>query len=196
VLVIGGGDTGADCVGTAIRQGAKSVHQFEIMPRPAQWNEPWNPQWPDWPSILRTSSSHEEGCERRWSVCTKAFSGENGRVSRLHAVEVEFGPPDAGGPGPRREIPGSEFEQKADLVLLALGFLHPEHDPLLNGLGVELDARGNAAIAGSSMTSVPGVFAAGDIERGQSLVVWAIAGGRRAAHHIDRYLMGRTFLPA
>jgi glutamate synthase (NADPH/NADH) small chain len=195
VVVLGGGDTGSDCVGTAIRQGAREVHQFELLPMPPCDRTPEMP-WPTYPLILRTSTSHEEGCERRWSVCTKAFSGENGRVSRLHAVEVEFGPPDAGGPGPMREVPGSEFEQKADLVLLALGFLHPEHDPLLNGLGVELDARGNAAIAGSSMTSVPGVFAAGDIERGQSLVVWAIAGGRRAAHHIDRYLMGRTFLPA
>jgi glutamate synthase (NADPH/NADH) small chain len=194
VVILGGGDTGADCLGTAIRQGAREVHQFELLPMPPRQRTESMP-WPSYPAILRTSSAHEEGGVRRWSVNTQAFSGEDGCVSRLQAVEVEFGPPDSRGVCPMTEIPGTEFEQEADLVLLALGFLHPEHDPLLSGLGVKLDGRGNTAVGENRMTSVPGVFAAGDMERGQSLVVWAIAGGRRAAHHIDKHLMGRSFLP-
>jgi len=194
VVILGGGDTGADCLGTAIRQGAREVHQFELLPMPPRQRTELMP-WPSYPTILRTSSAHEEGGVRRWSVNTKAFSGEKGQVTRLQAVEVEFGPPDSRGVCPMTDIPGTEFEQEADLVLLALGFLHPEHDPLLSGLGVTLDGRGNATVGENHMTSVPGVFAAGDMERGQSLVVWAIAGGRRAAHHIDKFLMGRSFLP-
>jgi len=194
VVILGGGDTGADCLGTVIRQGAREVHQFELLPMPPRQRTESMP-WPTYPMILRTSSAHEEGGVRRWRVNTQAFSGENGQVTRLQAFEVEFGPPDSRGVCPMTEIPGTEFEQEADLVLLALGFLHPEHDPLLSGLGVKLDGRGNAAVGENHMTSVPAVFAAGDMERGQSLVVWAIAGGRRAAHHIDKFLMGRSFLP-
>jgi glutamate synthase (NADPH/NADH) small chain len=187
VVIIGGGDTGADCLGTAHRQGARQVRQFELLPQPPPRRTERMP-WPTYPAVLRTETSHEEGGERRWCVSTKALTG-NGCVQRLHAVNVDFNT------GAMKEVPGTEFEIEVDLVLLALGFVHPEHEPLLSGLGVELDARGNAAVGGDMMTTVPGVFAAGDLERGQSLVVWAIAGGRRAAHFIDRYLMGRTNLP-
>jgi glutamate synthase (NADPH) small chain len=194
VVVIGGGDTGSDCVGTANRQGALSVVQIEILPRPPQDSNPETP-WPGWPQILRTSSSHEEGCERYWSVMTRSFSGEDGRVKSLQAVEVTFGAkldPKVG--FQPIEKPGSEFELEADLVLLALGFVHPVHEGMLGELGLEFDRRGNVAVNGDSMTSRPGVFGCGDMSLGASLVVRAIYQGRQAARGIDRYLMGSTDL--
>ena len=151
--------------------------------------------WPYWPMILRTSSSHEEGGFRDWSINTKRFSGSNGRVEKLHAVRVEFGEPNENGRRPMREVPGSEFEVKTELVLLAMGFLGPESDGMLNQLGVKLDARGNVEADGNHMSSLPGVFAAGDMRRGQSLVVWAITEGRRAARGVDQFMMGSTDLP-
>ncbi len=188
VVVIGGGDTGSDCIGTSHRQGAKSVTSFEIMPRPPDARSPGTP-WPLWPIMLRTSSSHEEGGKRDWSVSTEHFSGKDGRVARLHGVHVELRN------GSFERVDGSEFEIEADLVLLAMGFVHPEHLGLLSDLGVTLDRRGNVEIDARCMSSVPGVFAAGDCQRGQSLVVWAIADGRRAATAIDAYLMsGRSEL--
>ena len=194
VLVLGGGDTGSDCVGTAHRQGAEVVYQFELLPEPPTARRDDNP-WPQWPMILRTSSSHEEGGVRDYNILTKNFSGRNGRVEKMHAVRLEWGPPDETGRPAMIEIPGSEFELDVDLVLLALGFVHPEREGLLEQLGVELDGRGNVSTAPNKMTSVQGVFAAGDMSRGQSLVVWALAEGREAARGIDEYLMGKTSLP-
>ena len=194
VLVLGGGDTGSDCVGTAHRQGAEVVYQFELLPEPPTTRRDDNP-WPQWPMILRTSSSHEEGGVRDYNILTKNFSGRNGRVEKMHAVRLEWGPPDETGRPAMIEIPSSEFELDVDLVLLALGFVHPERDGMLEQLGVELDGRGNVSTAPSKMTSVDGVFAAGDMSRGQSLVVWALAEGREAARGIDEYLMGKTSLP-
>jgi glutamate synthase (NADPH/NADH) small chain len=188
VVVIGGGDTGSDCIGTSHRQGARSVTSFEILPRPP--NEPHaTTPWPMWPLMLRTSSSHEEGGERDWSVSTERFSGEGGRVKKLHCVRVELKN------GRFERVPGSEFELDAELVLLAMGFVHPEHPGIVTDLGLELDRRGNVVVNADFMTSVAGVFAAGDCQRGQSLVVWAIADGRKAARGIDKYLMGRSELP-
>ncbi len=192
VVILGGGDTGADCLGTAHRQGAEVVRQFEILPEPPSARPADNP-WPYWPLVLRLSAAHEEGGLRDYSISTKHFSGKNGQVQKLHASRVEW-QRDATGRFAMKEIPGTDFEVEADLVLLALGFTHPENY-LLNGLGVELDPRGNAKAGPDMMTSVPGVFAAGDMRRGQSLVVWAIAEGREAAHHLDKYLMGATKLP-
>ena len=194
VLVLGGGDTGSDCVGTAHRQGAEVVYQFELLPEPPAARRDSNP-WPQWPMILRTSSSHEEGAVRDYDILTKNFSGRNGRIEKMHAVRLEWGAPDETGRPAMIEIPGSEFELNVDLVLLALGFVHPERDGMLEQIGVELDGRGNVATASNKMTSVPGVFAAGDMSRGQSLVVWALAEGREAARGIDEYLMGKTGLP-
>ena len=194
VLVLGGGDTGSDCVGTAHRQGAEVVYQFELLPQPPVTRRDSNP-WPQWPMILRTSSSHEEGSVRDYNILTKNFSGRNGRVEKMHAVRLEWGAPDESGRPAMIEIPGSGFDLDVDLVLLALGFVHPEKDGMLDQLGVELDGRGNVATAPNKMTSVPGVFAAGDMARGQSLVVWALAEGREAARGIDEYLMGKTSLP-
>ena len=194
VIILGGGDTGADCLGTAHRQGAKTVHQFELLPQPPDTRASSNP-WPQWPVVMRSSAAHEEGGIRDYSILTKRFSGSNGRVEKLHAVRLDWSGRDANGRPAMAEIPGSDFEMDADLVLLALGFLHPEHGGMLEGLAVDLDPRGNVKVDGTRMTSVPGVFAAGDMSRGQSLVVWAIAEGREAAHHIDRYLMGSTLLP-
>ena len=194
VIVLGGGDTGSDCLGTAHRQGAEVVYQLEILTEPPQERSAGNP-WPLWPIVMRSSHAQEEGGIRDYSVLTKSFSGSNGRVERLHAVRVEWGPPDSTGRSPMREVPGSEFEIETDLVLLALGFLHPQREGMLSDLGVELDARGNVATGEQKMTSVAGVFAAGDMARGQSLVVWAIAEGRQAAHGIDAYLMGSSSLP-
>ncbi len=188
VVVIGGGDTGSDCIGTSHRQRAKSVTNFEIMPKPPESRHESTP-WPKWPLMLRTSSSHEEGGVRDFAVMTDHFSGTNGQVQKLHAVRVEFKD------GKPSKIPGSEFEVEADLVLLAMGFVHPEHPGLLDQLGAEKDNRGNLKIDGHFMTSVPGVFAAGDCQRGQSLVVWAIADGRHAARGIDAYLTGSSELP-
>jgi glutamate synthase (NADPH/NADH) small chain len=187
VVIIGGGDTGADCLGTVHRQKAASVHQFEIMPTPPPERSPKTP-WPLWPLQLRTESSHEEGGLRDWAVATTHFTGdEDGRVKQLHAVRV--------GPPPRFEpIPGTEFTLEVQLVLLAMGFLGPVKSGLLEQLGLELDARGNVVTDGNYMSSVPGVFSAGDMRRGQSLVVWAITEGRRAASAVDQYLMGKTRL--
>jgi glutamate synthase (NADPH/NADH) small chain len=193
VVIIGGGDTGADCLGTAHRQGALSVHQFEILPAPPKERAQDNP-WPLWPNILRTSSAHEEGGNRDYCISTTRFSGRGGRVERLHAVRVEF-VSDGNGRKSMREVPGSEFEMEADLVLLAMGFLGPEKDGLLGQLGVKFTERGNVWMDENWMTSAPGVFSAGDMQRGQSLIVWALAEGRQAARGMDRYLMGSTTLP-
>jgi glutamate synthase (NADPH/NADH) small chain len=186
VIVIGGGDTGSDCIGTSARQGARSITQLEIMPRPPD-KENKLLVWPDWPLKLRTSSSHEEGAEREFSVNTQKFSGANGRVEKLHCVRID----------PKmKPIPGTEFELPADLVLLAMGFVHPVKEGLLSSLGVELDARGNVrANTDDYRTSIDKVFAAGDMRRGQSLVVWAIREGRQTAYAIDEFLMGETTLP-
>jgi glutamate synthase (NADPH/NADH) small chain len=193
VVIIGGGDTGADCLGTAHRQGALEIHQFELLDRPPDTRSANNP-WPTWPNIFRTSSAHEEGGERRYSVSTTRFSGSNGNVEKLHGVEVEVGrAPD--GRMQIEEVPGTKFEMPVDLVLLAMGFLGPEKEGMLGQLGVDLDARGNVRNDGNKMTSVPGVFAAGDMSRGQSLIVWAIREGRLAARGIDLHLMGTTELP-
>ena len=194
VVILGGGDTGADCLGTAHRQGAEVVQQFELLPEPPISRRPSNP-WPQWSIILRTSPAHEEGGIRDYSILTKGFSGRNSHVGKLHAVRLEWGPADASGRLAMNEAVGGDFEIETELVLLALGFLHPEHEGMLAGLGVELDTRGNVKVDQTRMTSVPGIFAAGDMARGQSLVVWAIAEGREAAHHMDKYLMGATSLP-
>ena len=186
VVVIGGGDTGADCVGTSNRHGAASVTQIEIMAKPPE-KENKGLSWPLWPNRLRTSSSHDEGCKRRWSVSTTRFVGKDGRVNALECTEVDakFQP-----------IPGTEFTLEADLVLLAMGFVHPVHEGLVDGLGLAKDGRGNvAADTLKYQTSNPKVFAAGDIRRGQSLVVWAIREGRQAARAVDEYLMGSSELP-
>jgi glutamate synthase (NADPH/NADH) small chain len=192
-VIIGGGDTGADCLGTAHRQGARSVHQFELLPQPPKARVPTNP-WPTWPVVLRTSSAHEEGGIRDYCISTKRFSGRNGRVEKLHAARVEFVSGGSGKPQ-IRELPGTEFELDVDLVLLAMGFLGPEPNGMLAELGVRLSERGSVATDENSMTSAPGVFAAGDMARGQSLIVWAIAEGRKAARGVDRFLMGSTQLP-
>lgn len=194
VAIIGGGDTGADCLGTAHRQGAVEVYQIELLPKPPAQRDELTQPWPTYPMILRTSSAHEEGGIRDWSINTKWFEGdEHGNVKRLHAVRLEWYT-DSSGRRQFREIPGSEFSLDVDLVLLAMGFLHPQHDGLLDALGVEYDARGNVKTVNYA-TSVPGVFAAGDMRRGQSLIVWAIAEGREAAHYVDKYVMGRSYLP-
>jgi glutamate synthase (NADPH/NADH) small chain len=185
-VVIGGGDTGSDCIGTSIRQGALSVTQLEIMPRPPEKEDKLT-TWPNWPLKLRTSSSHQEGAERDFSVVTQHFSGDDGTVRKLHCVRVD---------AKMNPIPGSEFALKADLVLLAMGFLHPVHEGMLEAVGVKLDQRGNiAANVSDYRTSVDKVFSAGDMRRGQSLVVWAIREGRQAARAIDEALMGTTLLP-
>jgi glutamate synthase (NADPH/NADH) small chain len=187
-VIIGGGDTGADCLGTSHRQKALSVHQFELLPMPPQDRSPQTP-WPLWPMQLRIESSHEEGGIREWSVATTKFTGdEHGNVKQLHAVRV--GPPPKFDP-----IPGTEFKLDVDLVLLAMGFLGPVRNGMIEQLGVQLDLRGNVASGENHMTSVPGIFAAGDMRRGQSLVVWAIAEGRKAARGLDLYLRGETKLP-
>jgi glutamate synthase (NADPH) small chain len=177
VVVIGGGDTGSDCVGTAHRQGAQCVVQIEILPQPAEYRTQDHP-WPRYPVILKTSSSHEEGGERHWSVSTKKFIGENGKVKKLLC----------------QKGPGGEFAIDAEVVIIAAGFLHPEHPGLLTELGVVFDERGNVKTDDNFMTSVKKVFSAGDMRRGQSLVVWAIAEGRRAAYAIDTYIMGKSDL--
>jgi len=194
VVVIGGGDTGSDCVGTSNRHGAASITQFELLPQPPESeNKPL--VWPNWPIKLRTSSSHEEGCQRDWAVTTKRFEGANGRVEKLVAARVEW-QKDVSGAMKMVEVPGSEFEMKADLVLLAMGFVGPAPSPLLTQFGVERDARSNVkADTEDYRTSVPKVFAAGDMRRGQSLVVWAIREGRQAAHAVDAFLMGTSALP-
>ncbi len=186
VVVIGGGDTGSDCIGTSARQGARSITQLEILPRPPE-KENKLLTWPNWPLKMRTSSSHQEGVAREFSVMTRHLSGEDGVVKRLHCVQVDekFQP-----------VPGSEFSLQADLVLLAMGFVHPVHDGLIKALGIALDPRGNVrADVRDYRSSVDKVFAAGDMRRGQSLVVWAIREGRQAAHAVDAFLMGTSALP-
>ena len=195
VIILGGGDTGADCLGTAHRQGALSVHQFELLPEPPVERNDNNP-WPQWPQILRSSSAHEEGGVRDYNIQTKSFTGIDGQVAKLHGIRLEWGLPDETGRPSMKELEGTEFEIEADLVLFALGFLHPEKNGMLDDFGGELDGRGNVSTNTDRMTSVPGVFAAGDMHRGQSLVVWALAEGRQAAHGVDKYLMGATELPA
>jgi glutamate synthase (NADPH/NADH) small chain len=192
VVIIGGGDTGADCLGTAHRQGAKSVVQFELLPKPPKDRAMDNP-WPNWPNIFRTSSAHEEGGDREYSVLTKSFTGVNGKVNQLHGVHVEF--VDEGSRRIMKEVPDSGFTLDADLVLLAMGFVGPERKGMLDQLGVNINERGNVSTDAEKMTSVPGIFAAGDMARGQSLVVWAIREGRQAAKFMDKYLMGTTDLP-
>ena len=194
VVILGGGDTGADCLGTAHRQGAELVSQYELLAEPAE-NRPDGNPWPQWPLILRSSAAHEEGGIRDYGILTKSFSGSEGKVEKLHGVRVEWSEPEDGGRPTMTEVPDSEFEVETDLVLLAMGFLHPEHNGLLTKLGVELDPRGNVMIGSDRMSSVPGVFAAGDTARGQSLVVWAIAEGRETARSVDMFLMGETNLP-
>ena len=194
VVILGGGDTGADCLGTAHRQGAEIVYQLELLPEPPAQRQSSNP-WPQWPAIQRTTPAHEEGGLRDYNVSTKSFTGSDGKVKRLHAIRVDWSQPGINGRPDMREVPGSELAIEVDLVLLAMGFLHPEHNGVLTQLGVELDGRGNVKVDGNRMTSVPGVFAAGDASRGQSLVVWAIAEGRDAARGVDQHLMGRSKLP-
>jgi glutamate synthase (NADPH/NADH) small chain len=196
--VIGGGDTGSDCIGTSNRHGAKSVTQIEILPQPPE-KENKGLTWPHWPNKMRTSSSQEEGCERMWLVSTKAFIGDGrGNVKAIACVKVEWDKNDDGR-WQMREVPGSEFELKADLVALAMGFVHPVHEGMLKELAVDLDPRGN--VKGDTEgpqayhTSIDGVFAAGDMRRGQSLVVWAIREGRQCARAVDEWLMGGSDLP-
>jgi glutamate synthase (NADPH/NADH) small chain len=189
VIVIGGGDTGSDCVGTSNRHGAASVTQFELLPQPpAQENKPM--VWPYWPIKMRTSSSHEEGCKRDWAVATKRFEGKDGKVEKLIAARLEWKD------GKMQEVPGSEFTMKADLVLLAMGFVGPVAGGLMEQLGVAKDNRGNVkADTEGYKTSVGKVFAAGDMRRGQSLVVWAIREGRQCARAVDEFLTGSSELP-
>ena len=197
VIVIGGGDTGSDCIGTSIRQGCKSVTQLEILPRPPE-KENKGLTWPLWPNKLRTSSSQEEGARREWCVATRELIGENGKVKTIRCIRVEWNRDDAGA-WQMGEIAGSEFELEADLVLLAMGFVHPVQEGLLNDLGVAYDNRGNVQGdtkgADAYKTSIDKIFAAGDMRRGQSLVVWAIREGRQCARAIDEYLMGSSELP-
>lgn len=189
VLIIGGGDTGADCAGTAIRQQAMEVRQVEILPRPLEWSEPYNPHWPYWPNILRTSTSHKEGCSREWSVSVTQFTGGyDARVQRAHLVRLDWKHPENGDPPVLMEIPGSDFSIDVDLVLLAMGFVHVEHSRLLEDLGVALDQRGNILIDNNCRTTADGIFAAGDAQTGASLVVGGINQGRLAARAIDSYL--------
>jgi glutamate synthase (NADPH) small chain len=193
VVIIGGGDTGADCLGTVHRQGAVSVHQFEVLPRPPDTRASDNP-WPQWPNVFRVSSAHEEGGDRVYAVSTQRFLGDGGSVKRLEAVKVDV--VREGGRLDFRPVPGSEFTLDVDLVLLAMGFVGPEKPGMLFDLGVKLTDRGNVWRDTQWMTSVPGVFACGDMQRGQSLIVWAIAEGRSAARGVDAFLMGRSDLPA
>jgi glutamate synthase (NADPH/NADH) small chain len=186
VVVIGGGDTGSDCIGTSFRQGALSVTNFEIMPQPPE-HENKALTWPNWPLKLRTSSSHEEGVHRDFAVMTSKFSGENGAVKKLHCIRID---------AQMKPVAGTEFDIPADLVLLAMGFVHPVHDGMLNALDLKLDQRGNVgASTDDYQTSIKKIFAAGDMRRGQSLVVWAIREGRQAAHAVDKFLMGSSVLP-
>ncbi len=187
VVIIGGGDTGADCLGTAVRQGAKSIRQFELLPEPPLERPPGNP-WPQWPAVLRTASAHEEYGEREFSITAERFDGADGRVSSLTAVRVDWQPSPNGGGPQMSHIDGSQVTIETEFVLLAMGFLHGAHEGLLTDLGVEFDERGNVRTDGSMMTTVDGVFAGGDVQRGQSLVVHAIAGGRAAAAGCNAWL--------
>ena len=188
VLVIGGGDTGSDCVGTSIRQGAKKVYQYEIMPKPMEWNKPHNPNWPDWPQILRTSSSHQEGCERKWNITTDKFSGKDGKLTKAHLSNIVWKTIQNGGRPEMVKL--DDFDIDVDLVFLAMGFVHVEHGSLtdqLCSLGAKFDQRGNIAVDNYMVTD-NGVFAAGDAISGASLVVKAIASGREAVQSINNYL--------
>ena len=194
VIVIGGGDTGSDCIGTSLRQGAKSVQSFELMPMPPAARSEDTP-WPYWPMKLRSNSSHVEGGDRFWCILTKQFEGYNGQVRRLITVNVEWVIPQGGGRPLLREIPGTEQEWPCDLALLALGFLGPQPEGLVARLGLDVDERSNIKTGADYQGSVPGIFAAGDCRRGQSLVVWAISEGREAAQAVDTWLMGKSRLP-
>ena len=204
VVVIGGGDTGSDCDGTSNRQGAKSITQFELLPQPPNLGKyprredrPASTPWPLWPVILRTSSSHEEGCGREWGILSKEFVGdENGQLRAVKTVRIEWYTDAASGQQKFRELPGSEQEWPCQLALLAMGFMGPEKQGPIADLGLELDPRGNVKAGADYMTSREGVFAAGDLRRGQSLVVWAIHEGREAARAVDLWLMGQTNLPS
>ena len=193
IIVIGGGDTGSDCIGTSHRQGARNVVNFELLPQPPE-DRPASQPWPYWPMRLRTSSSHEEGGSRHWNILTKRFVGEKGHVTGLETVRVEWTEENSR-PVRFTEIPGSQKIWPTDLVLLAMGFVGPEADTIVNQLGLELDDRGNLKTSGDFTTSRPGIFAAGDARRGQSLIVWAISEGREAARAVDLFLMGKTDLP-
>lgn len=194
VIIIGGGDTGADCVGTAKRQGAKSVTQIEVMPRPDECRTDEYP-WPLYPLLLKESSSHQEGCERKWSILTKKFLGKKGVINKLSCVKVEFVKVSSRSCPTMKEIKGSEFDIETDMVILAIGFLKPEHEGLVSDLKVGLNDSGTVRTEDTYKTSVENVFSAGDMRRGQSLVVWAILEGRKCAHYIDRHLMGKSNLP-
>lgn len=187
VLVIGGGDTGSDCVGAANRQGAKNVYQFEILPKPREWNHSWNPEWPNRPNILRTSTSHEEGCKRDWSILTESFEGNNSQLKKGHFKRLAWNTP-TDSKLQMKEIPGTDFSLDVDLVFLAMGFVHVEHNRLLSQFGVAYDEQGNIKIDENYMTSVGCIFSAGDAQTGPLLVVQAIDCGRRAAEAIHRYL--------
>ena len=188
VLVIGGGDTGSDCVGTAVRQGAREVSQFEIMPEPRTWDKTWNPEWPRWPRIMRTSTSQAEGCRRDWGVSTRRFSGRDIRVEEAHFVRVEWKLDSRKGGMMPVEIPGSDFSQPVDLVLLALGFLHVDPSGVVETLGLKRDRRGNLAVDSRGRTSLPGIWAAGDCGSGASLVIRAMESGSRAADDLKRQI--------
>lgn len=194
VIVIGGGDTGSDCIGTANRQQALSVTNFELLPQPSP-ERPGHQPWPYWPMRLRTSSSHQEGCQREWSILTKGFTGENGRITALQTINVEFVHSGKNERPQMLEIPGTEKEWPVDLTLLALGFTGPESNGIVSQLGLDLDARGNIATGENYQTSQEGIFSAGDSRRGQSLIVWAISEGREAAQAVDEYLMKKSLLP-
>ena len=191
VVILGGGDTGSDCLGTVNRQGAASVHQFELMPKPPEHRAADNP-WPNWAFIMRTSTSHEEGVVRDYSIMTKSLSGVDGKLKKLHGVRLEWIKDPATGKTGMKEIPGSEFDMDCDMLLLAMGFTGPVKKGMLEELGVVLDARGNVAGDANKMTNVPGIFTAGDMTRGQSLVVWAIQEGRAAAEGVHRYLAAKA----
>ena len=195
VVVIGGGDTGSDCVGTSNRHGAKSVTQFELMPQPPSVRTPYMP-WPEYPMILKTTSSHEEGAKRHWAISTKEFIGDDaGNLKALKIVDLEWKISDDGKPAKFSEIPGSEREIPCELALLAMGFIHPQQDGMVNELGVEIDERGNIkATEKSFQTNIPKIFACGDTRRGQSLVVWAISEGRECARKVDEFLTGQSLL--
>ena len=195
VVILGGGDTGADCLGTSCRQGAVQTYQYELLPEPPSKRNPITNPWPQWPTIFRTSSAHEEGGVRDYDILTKKLNGEDGKLKSLTAVRVGWERDPAGGRPRMVEVPDSEFTIETELVLLAMGFLHGEHRGLLTELGVDLDERGNVGTDSNFMTSVEGVFAGGDMQRGQSLVVHAIAGGRRTARGCDAWLTGQTQLP-
>lgn len=195
VIVIGGGDTGSDCIGTSIRQGCESVENFELLPMPPV-GRPETQPWPFWPMKYRSSSSHEEGCERHYSILTKRFIGENGKLTGLETINIVLETPEGGGRPNLKELPGTEKTWECDLAVLALGFVGPETDSIVSQYGCELDSRGNVKVSDNWMSSTPGFFAAGDCQRGQSLIVWAISDGRECAASVDEFLMDRpTVLP-